>query len=85
MLLFIFFALWKAGRFHGCLFKVQRKIIILNKNNSDYFSLTSLQSPSLIFDILLVKSLIHLKFLGLITCRGILSVLRRQFRALIYG
>lgn len=38
--------------------------IIPNKKNSDYFSLISLQSLSLILDILLVKSLIHLKFLG---------------------
>lgn len=85
--LFFIFALWKAGKFSMIAFlRSNGKTYYYSEHeNSDYFSLISLQSPSLILDILLMKSLILLKFLGLITCRGILSVLQRQFRPLIYG
>lgn len=75
----LFFSSWKAGMFSMIVKQdaFQPKIFLFwTKKYFDYFSFISLQSPSLILDILLVNSLILLKCLGLITCRGIFSVLR---------
>lgn len=83
-----FFALWKAGMIS----LIVKQYAFVRSNGKSYyyseqekFGLISFQSPSLILDILLVKTLVLLKFLSLITCREILSVLRRPFRALING